>query len=85
VEIFKKYKNKQFEEAEEMFESMATLLYLEDQEIEYYIASEKEMLKYRGIIESSQSRRPCAELDKLAKKLLMEKLQMQIDKFKLGV
>jgi 4-hydroxy-tetrahydrodipicolinate synthase len=85
VEIFKNYKNKQFIEADNMFESMATLLYLEDQEIEYYIASEKEMLKYRGIIKSSQSRKPSAVLDSLAKKLLLEKLQLLIKKFKLEV
>jgi len=85
VDIFKKYKSKQFEQADAIFEDMATLLYLEDQEIEYYIASEKEMLEYRGIIASSQSRRPAAELDNIARKILREKLKRLIEKFKLEV
>jgi 4-hydroxy-tetrahydrodipicolinate synthase len=85
VDIFKKFKNKKFEEADSIFEDMATLLYLEDQEIEYYIACEKEMLKYRGIIDSSQSRRPSAELDSISRHLLQEKLKLLIDKFKLEV
>lgn len=81
VDIFSKFKNDEFEEADKIFEDMATLLYLEDQEIEYYIASEKEMLAYRGIISSTSSRRPCFELDELSKKMLIEKLSRLIEKF----
>ena len=81
VDIFSKFKNDEFEEADKIFEDMATLLYLEDQEIEYYITSEKEMLAYRGIISSAVSRRPCFELDELSKKMLIEKLSRLIEKF----
>jgi len=81
VDIFSKFKNDEFEEADKIFEDMATLLYLEDQEIEYYITSEKEMLAYRGIISSAVSRRPCFELDELSKKILIEKLSRLIEKF----
>ena len=81
VDIFSKFKNDEFEEADKIFEDMATLLYLEDQEIEYYITCEKEMLAYRGIISSAASRRPCFELDELSKKILIEKLSRLIEKF----
>lgn len=83
VDIFKKFREKKYQKADNIFEEMATLLYLEDQEIEYYIASEKEMLAYRGIIKTPVSRGPCAELDSLTKELLIEKLSVLIKKFKL--
>lgn len=81
VDIFSKFKNREFTEADKIFEEMATLLYLEDQEIEYYIASEKEMLAYRGIISTASSRRPCFELDELSRKMLIEKLSRLIKMF----
>ena len=83
VDIFNKFKNQEFLEAEKIFEEMATFLYLEDQEIEYYITSEKEMLAYRGIINSASSRRPCTILDKLSRKLLIEKLSRLMEMYKL--
>jgi 2-keto-3-deoxy-L-arabinonate dehydratase len=81
IDIFSKFKNGKFAEADKIFEEMATLLYLEDQEIEYYITSEKEMLAHRGIISSASSRRPCFELDEMSRKLLIEKLSGLVGKF----
>lgn len=81
IDIFTKFKNGELTEADKIFEEMATFLYLEDQEIEYYIASEKEMLAHRGIISSASSRRPCFKLDKLSKKMLIEKLSRLIKMF----
>ena len=83
VTIFSKFKNGEFVEADKIFEEMATFLYLEDQEIEYYIASEKEILTYRGIINSTSSRRPCTILDELSRKLLIEKISRLIEMYKL--
>ena len=83
VEIFKKFKSGNYGEAEEIFEDMATLLYLEDQEIEYYITCEKIMLEYRGVIKESISRKPDAKLDRIAKDMLIGKLDRIINKYNL--
>lgn len=74
VAIFNHFRSGHDKEAENIFEDMATLLYLEDQELEYYIACEKIMLEYRGVISTSISRKPHAIIDKTAKDMLIEKL-----------
>jgi len=83
VEIFKKYKDGEKKEAEAIFEDMATLLYLEDQEIEYFVAAEKLILNYRKLISEKLSRKPEVVLDDLASKMLISRFEELSKKYNL--
>jgi len=81
VEIYKKYKENKYRESEDIFEDIATFLYLEDQDIEYFVASEKTVLNYRKVIKSSVTRKPQTVLDELSKYMLLGKLDKLMHKY----
>lgn len=83
VEIYKKHKENKHKEAEEIFEDIATFLYLEDQDIEYFVASEKMVLKYRKVINGYFSRKPGTILDELSKDILLNKLNILMNKYRM--
>lgn len=84
VDIYKKYNENKYKESEDIFEDIATFLYLEDQDIEYFIASEKTILNYRKVIKSFVSRKPETVLDKLSKDTLLSKLNSLMIKYEMN-
>ena len=78
VEIYKDFTGDRKERAEENYRNILPLIILQSQQAELFIACEKEMLKYRGVIKSSTSRNPWVTIDPVLKELLINNLKRLI-------
>jgi 2-keto-3-deoxy-L-arabinonate dehydratase len=62
IKMYDYYRKGNLNKARDVFENLMPMLWFEDQSLEFFIACEKEILKYKGIIEHSHSRIPGLEL-----------------------
>lgn len=74
VEIFNKFKEGKIEEVKDLYRKILSLIILQNQENDLFIACEKEMLKHRGVIKSISSRNPAATVDEVIKGIILKNL-----------
>lgn len=63
VRLYECFSEGQEKKARDIFENLMPLLWFEDQSLEFFIACEKELLKFKGVIQSSHVREPRLQLN----------------------
>ncbi|MFC2159138.1 dihydrodipicolinate synthase family protein [Actinomycetota bacterium] len=74
VEIYEEFVKGNKQKAEDIYRNILPLLNLQSQMAELFIACEKMMLKYRGVIKGSTSRDPWVTIDPLIKDLVIKNM-----------